>query len=113
MFLPVFNSACVYYRCENGVYALKKVGERKAGNGPKVREASLVLKETKTEKNVHEGNERYMKHAKLIYEHSMKKEITNNSKKITLSAKENDNMKSRKKDRQTEHKWRENGQQVV
>ena len=37
-----------------------------------------------------------MKHAKLIYEHSMKKEITNKSKKITLSAKENDNMKSRK-----------------
>ncbi len=54
-----------------------------------------------------------MKHAKLIYEHSMKKEIRNKSKKITLSAKENDNMKSRKKDRQTEHKWRENGQQVV
>ena len=109
MFLPVFNSACVYYRCENGVYALKKVGERKAGNGP----TSLVLKETKTEKNVHERNERYMKHAILIYEHSMKKEIRNKSKKITLSAKENDNMKSRKKDRQTEHKWRENGQQVV
>ncbi len=54
-----------------------------------------------------------MKHAKLIYEHSMKKEITNKSKEITLSAKENGNMKSRKKDRQTEHKWRENNYLVT